>query len=244
MKRWQILAGLGLVALSAALYWVHYLLFHDAHHIWIYLLGDVAFLPVEVLLVTLILHNLLERRAKRSRLHKLNMVVGAFFSEVGTELAERLAAFDADRADLAAELASAGEWSERRFADAARLLRDAPRALEASRGDLAGLRSFLLAKRPFLLALLENPNLLEHEGFTDMLWAVFHLTEELARRRDLAAGPDSDREHLAGDIRRAYGRVLAEWLLYLAHLKRDYPYLFSLAVRTNPFDPQARVEVA
>ncbi|HUU31115.1 MAG TPA: hypothetical protein VMY69_03350, partial [Phycisphaerae bacterium] len=123
-------------------------------------------------------------------------------------------------------------------------LRDAPRAMEAPRGNLVALRDFLVSKRPFLLALLENPNLLEHEGFTDMLWAVFHLTEELARRRDLAAGPDSDREHLAGDIRRAYGRVLAEWLLYLAHLKRDYPYLFSLAVRTNPFDPQARVEVA
>ena len=240
MKRWQILAGLGLVALSAALYWVHYLLFHDAHHIWIYLLGDVAFLPIEVLLVTLILHNLLEHRAKRSRLHKLNMVVGAFFSEVGTELAERLTAFDADRAALGADLASAGEWPERRFASTARRLRDAPLALQTPRGDLAGLRAFLVAKRPFLLALLENPNLLD----TDMLWAAFHLTEELARRRDLAAGPDSDREHLAGDIRRAYGRVLAEWLLYLAHLKRDYPYLFSLAVRTNPFDPQARVEVA
>ena len=27
------------------------------------------------------------------------------------------------------------------------------------------------------------------------------------------------------------------------HLKNDYPYLFSLAVRTNPFDPNASVEV-
>jgi len=27
------------------------------------------------------------------------------------------------------------------------------------------------------------------------------------------------------------------------HLKRNYPYLFSLAIRTNPFDPNARVIV-
>jgi len=26
-------------------------------------------------------------------------------------------------------------------------------------------------------------------------------------------------------------------------LKNDYPYLFSLAVRTNPFDPDASVQV-
>jgi hypothetical protein len=29
----------------------------------------------------------------------------------------------------------------------------------------------------------------------------------------------------------------------MEHLKNDYPYLFSLAVRTNPFNPNATVEV-
>jgi hypothetical protein len=29
----------------------------------------------------------------------------------------------------------------------------------------------------------------------------------------------------------------------MQHLKNNYPYLFSLAVRTNPFDPQATVEI-
>jgi hypothetical protein len=27
------------------------------------------------------------------------------------------------------------------------------------------------------------------------------------------------------------------------HLKKEYPYLLSLAVRLNPFDPHASVEV-
>jgi len=31
-----------------------------------------------------------------------------------------------------------------------------------------------------LLGLLGNPNLLEHDSFTDLLWAVFHLMEELS----------------------------------------------------------------
>jgi len=34
-----------------------------------------------------------------------------------------------------------------------------------------------------------------------------------------------------------------QWLAYMKHLKKEYPYLFSLAVRTNPFDPDVSVAV-
>jgi hypothetical protein len=86
---------------------------------------------------------------------------------------------------------------------------------------------------------LENPNLLEHESFTDLLWSVFHLTEELIYRANIRQLPETDYEHLASDIKRAYTLLVFEWLSYLKHLKDDYPYLFSLMVRTNPFDPDA-----
>jgi hypothetical protein len=54
--RWQVLLGLALVALSTLFYFIHFLIFRDAHHIFIYMVGDIAFVPVEVLLVTLIIH--------------------------------------------------------------------------------------------------------------------------------------------------------------------------------------------
>lgn len=54
-----------LIVLSAILYFVHYQLFRDAHHIFLYLVGDIAFLPIEVLLVTIIIDRLLARRKKR-----------------------------------------------------------------------------------------------------------------------------------------------------------------------------------
>jgi hypothetical protein len=56
--------------------------------------------------------------------------------------------------------------------------------------------------------------------------------------------PASDYGHLSGDIKRVYGLLIAEWLAYMKHLKDKYPYLFSLAVRTNPFDAAASVIVA
>ena len=115
--------------------------------------------------------------------------------------------------------------------------------IECKRGDIENLKNFLINKRHFLLALLENPNLLEHESFTNLLWAVFHLTEELANRKDLKTLSGADLQHLTGDIKRAYGIIISEWLSYMSHLKNDYPYLFSLALRTNPFDPNASVEL-
>ena len=82
--------GIGLVILTVVLYLVHFLIFHDSRHIFIYLLGDIAFIPVQVLLVTLIIENLLNIREKKSKMAKLNMVIGTFFSDTGTTLAERI----------------------------------------------------------------------------------------------------------------------------------------------------------
>jgi hypothetical protein len=115
--------------------------------------------------------------------------------------------------------------------------------VESRKGDLEELRNFAREKRLFLLALLENPNLLEHESFTEMLWAIFHLTEELCHRPGVKELPETDFKHLSGDITRAYRLIVREWLGYMEHLKNNYPYLFSLAVRTNPFNPDARVFV-
>lgn len=80
-----------------------------------------------------------------------------------------------------------------------------------------------------------NPNLLEHDTFTDMLWALYHLIDELESRPDVSALPASDISHLGGDMARAWGLLVSEWIGYMKHLKHRYPYLWSLAVRKNPF---------
>ena len=86
---------------------------------------------------------------------------------------------------------------------------------------------------------LENPVLIEQESFSEALLAVFHLTDELACRDNLSNLPESDKNHLSRDINRAYKKLVVQWFIYLKHLKMQYPYLYSLAVRKNPFDPNA-----
>jgi hypothetical protein len=236
---WQILLGLFLIILSVFFYLIHYLIFRDAHHIMIYLIGDIAFVFVEVLLVTLIIHQLLDQREKRSKLHKLNMVIGTFFSEVGTDLMKFFIEFDAHIDKIRKNLLVTDQWPGRQLLEVNKSLMTYDFRIESERGDLEKLKRFLIGKRDFLLRLLENPNVLEHETFTDLLWAVFHLAEELENRADVKKLSETDSRHISGDMKRAYVLLVSQWLIYMKHLKTNYPYLFSLAVRINPFDPHA-----
>jgi hypothetical protein len=69
------------------------------------------------------------------------------------------------------------------------------------------------------------------------------LTDELENRHYFTKLPESDFKHLSDDIKRVYNQLILEWLDYMKHLKKDYPYLFSLALRINPFDENASIEV-
>ncbi len=236
---WQILLGIFLITLSAFFYLIHYAIFRDTRHIFIYLIGDIAFIPMQVLLVTLIIDRLLNEREKRAMMKKLNMVIGAFFSEVGIRLLACFSNFDSNFDNVRVNLMVSNNWSGREFLNTAKGLKNYDYRINSRKSDLDDLRNFLIGKRDFLLRLLEKSNLLEHESFTELLWAVSHLTEELAARINVKKLPNADYDHLSGDIKRAYVLLISEWLEYMKHLKNNYPYLFSFACRTNPFDPTA-----
>jgi len=237
MRRYAhfVILAIAFLVLSGLLYFLHFSIFHDTHHIFIYLLGDLAFLPIEVFLVVIVIERILSQREKRSMLQKLNMVIGAFFSEVGNQLLHNLLSCFASSQEICQRLTVKQDWTHADFKKAiayANAITDRP---SFSSEELERLREFLVQKRPFLLRLLENPNLLEHEHFTDLLWATFHLTEELEARQSFQNLPDTDLAHLAGDIQRVYHHLAAEWECYTEHLKLNYPFLFSLIVRMQPF---------
>jgi hypothetical protein len=241
MKRinWYIVLGGSLVILSLILYFIQIAIFRRTDDTLFYMLQDLAFVPLQVLLVTLIISGLLKMREKRLRLEKLNMVIGTFFSEVGTRLIAYFSDFDPKLDNIRKNLIVTKDWSDQEFAAVSERLKDYDYGVEIQKINLEDLRIFLTGKRDFLVRLLENPVLLEHESFTELLRAVFHLMEELAAREDLQKLPHTDYAHLAGDITRAYVLLVHEWLDYMRHVKDNYPYLFSLAMRTNPFDQSA-----
>ena len=54
---------------------------------------------------------------------------------------------------------------------------------------------------------------------------------------------DADFNHLNGDIKRIYSKLIYEWIYYLKYLNTHYPYMISLIIRTNPFDEDADVHI-
>jgi len=237
---WMLSISLLLIIASVLTYTIHYLIFRDLHHILIYMIGDFGFLFLDVLLVILLIERLLSRREKRSIMNKLNMVIGTFLSEVGLELLRKFSNFVINSQNLEKQLEMNTDWEKKDFKKAMTAVQKFPYQIKIDKTSLFEIRQFLISKRSFLMRLLENPNLLEHERFTDLLWAVFHLTEELVFRGDLLEDlPDTDYEHLSIDLQRAYSQLTIEWISYTAHLKESYPFLYSLAARVNPMNPQA-----
>ena len=201
--------------------------------VWEGMLGNIAFIPIELLLVTLVLQHLLERHGRHSKRQTLNMTIGVFFFEIGVEFLRHCCRLE--KGGQHKDLRINASWTVGQFRQIRHKYLNATLLLTASADDLLPLQQLLLSQRNFLLTQMQNPNLMEQEYFTDMLWAMFHLTDEMAWRGELRQLAAADLTHLLDDITRAYRLVLLVWLDYMRHLQRSYPYLFGLALRHNPF---------
>jgi hypothetical protein len=235
------LIGLFLVLSSIMIYYMQVVLFHDARNTLYYLFQDLAFLPLQVFIVTAILERILNARQKSEIKRKMNVVISAFYSEVGIQALSVMTEYVQNVVGVKHILDVSTSWKEEDFKAAIKQINSFQYEIRSENADLELLSQFLLEKRPFMLSLFENTNLFEHDTFTDMLWAVFHVTEELDSRDTLVSLPPKDLEHLSIDIKRAYQFLIVEWLYYMNHLKKEYPYLFSLAVRKSPFNGNGSV---
>ena len=203
------------------------------------LIGIGIFLTI----ITSITQLLIHRGQNRLRTRRLNMIIGVFFTEVGNEMLNIFTQFDPGINDIRNECLLNQDCSEIDFASLRRKLQHHKHTIDTKLLDLGKVSNFLVSKGDLLFRQLENPTLIEHESFTELLWAVVHLRDELMSRKSLADLSETDIEHLANDVKRAYDAVTGQWVDYMHHLRRSYPYLFSLAIRTNPFSNTPSAEI-
>lgn len=183
------------------------------------------------------------RREEAIRHNKLNMVTGLFFSELGNELLKQLVLLDPGISEIQDLLKISSKWEDWNFDKASARLNHHRFKIDSQRGDISAFKEYLQTRTELLLRLIENPAIQEHEHFAELLRAIFHFRDELLNRSELNDLPVPDRRHLEGDMVRVYKLLVSEWLRYMQHLKKSYGYLFSLALRINPFDPEASATV-
>ncbi|MFA6866966.1 MAG: hypothetical protein WCR54_05565 [Clostridia bacterium] len=226
-----------LILCSIIFFVLQQLFFHDIHESEFLIFQDLLFLPIEILLVTFILDKVLHNREKKQRLEQLNTLIGVFFNEMGNNIITLLNPYISNLKDVQELLNIKSDWEDKDFNDTIKKIRSYSFKADYTLEELEQLKSDLLRKKTSLIQIFNNPSLFEHDTFSNMLWALYHLINELENRLDISFLPATDISHLSGDIVRAYGLLIPEWLMYMNHLKKNYPYLWSLALRSNPFAP-------
>ena len=240
-RKETFIIGGALIALSLLLHYGHYLIFNDLHHTLIFLFADIAFIPMEVFFTTLVLDKFLEKRQNQHLFEKLNMIIGVFYTEVGTRLLHEFAESDDDIEDLKENAIVNLNCNETTFKQLEKIVENHKYEVNMGKVDLNSLRNLLDKEKDLLINLITNPTLLEHEEFTEMMMSIMHLREELDSRCSEHM-EDYEINHISADISKAYGYLAKEWVRYMKYLKDNYPQLFIKAVISNPFDRRDKKE--
>ena len=201
----------------------------------IILVGLTSFLTI----LTNLTQAFIQQGQQRLHRHRLNMLIGVFFTEAGNELLRLFSRFDPHISTMRQDLEITPEWTTEEFNRLKTHLSGYHYDVDAALLELGVVKEFLKEKGDLLLRQLENDDLARNESYAELLWATVHLRDELLARRRLDDLPDSDLAHIVVDIKRAYGLLTRQWLDYMQYLKNRYPFLFSLALRTNPFAESA-----
>lgn len=158
------------------------------------------------------------------------MLTSSFFSDGGTDLMRKLLSCLVDPGEAAPLIDVRSSWDAQRFAAARESVRGADLSMRCSVGGLREIQRMRKAE-PYVDAghRLEPCIARTRREFTDMLWSVFHLTDEFNYRGNLDELPAAHLGHLNEDAERALRRLLLELAVQRRHLEEEYPYLFAVA---------------
>ncbi len=236
--RWETKIGIVLIFSSFFFYFLNYLTFHDTTFIEKYILVQLGFLPISVLLVSIVLNSLMVRKERRERMEKLNIVIGSFFAEIGKDLLRYLSKYDERIENLMHHIESLRKNVED-FPSLKRAVEGRKYKIVIERMNLYEFRKYLLDNKEFVVNLLDNPVIIEHETFTDLLWNLLYVTERLKRTIDFENMCPEDRKSLKMDMERLYRLLAYEWVSYVHYLRGNYPHIFLYEINSNPFVPHA-----
>jgi len=246
MKKFHFKVALILIAVSALIYILHWFLFRDVEHISIFFVSDLAFLPVEVFLVTLIIDKGIQKREQEHIMEKMNMIIGLFFSEIGRDMIRMFSEVDLHKEDRNDEFVLINSFYRPDFNKIIKWTKEHEQTVDVCEINLLVLKNMLNDKRDFFSTLMANSAVLEHDTFSELLYALFHLQEGLNNRNILEMQCDMhkfDIQQLNLDIERVYKLLAIEWVMYMKHLNEKYRYLYYTALTQNPYDSRPTKEI-
>lgn len=187
---------------------------------------NIAFIPIDILVVAIIFDNIIDFKNYKDRNNKLNMLVGLFYSEIGFQLMHYIIQGDEKAINLITDFSNINEIEN--------LLRNHNYVVNIDNIDIQSINNLLYNNNSLLINLISNENVILYDDFTDLLIAVSHIRDEIIfieKYSLLELGQD----HIEEDIGRVYKIITLEWVKYIGYLEKTYPFLYHNAVRVNPF---------
>ena len=224
--------------LSIVLLIIHHWIFHENGY-WasFLLLHEMALMPLEFVVGTLGLEQILELTHKRENQAKISMIESVFFSESGSDMLRYLFSCDADKdiEEIRSIMDVQRDWSAKQIRQARAAVKNITYEVDSSKIDFFGLHYHLSTRHSYFLKVIENPALSGHERFTELLLHIYHLWEELECRTDLYNLPPDDREYLCKAVNAVYKELAIEWMQNATDLLLHQPERLHHVIRTNPF---------
>ena len=219
---------LALIVLSAAIYLLQVLIFHDERTTAFYLLQDLAFMPVTIAIATLVVGELVEEREKKERLEKTKMLTSSFFTGIGAFLIrEILQMTDAD--GLVYEVVKNGAEQSGRVGEVQKQLQSVKLNVHMDAAGYTKIQQIIRSNQTNILVIASNPLIIEHECFSEMLWGVFHLMDEFRLRGSWDDLSEQDIEHFNQDFEKVLRLLLMNWAGNVRYLKETYPAFYAAA---------------
>lgn len=247
-RSWKVSFAIAMFLIAVLIFGSRIWFTGDPDDVITYLWKQIGFIPVNLLIVAFLLDGIMSKKEHEAILEKIDMIIGTFFTKIGNDLVSVVSEANTNKVQLA-DLKCIGEWDDKEYEEKLKALKGMEIEVDIDmdgperREFLEKVYNILNDNQTFLLSLINNSNLLEKDDFSALLLALLHLDEELDKRGKLTDITDADFKHLVGDIQRVYSLLIYQWIYYLRYLNRFYPYMISLAIRTNPFDCDADVHV-
>lgn len=224
--RYYFVISFILIALSSIMFFIHYLIFGQAINTAYYSLMNLCFIPINSLVVTIMLEKLIDYRAKKDRIEKINMLVGVFFTEVGGKLMHLIIDADKDAKNYITNFEDLNKIKKSLY--------EYDYKVNMNYIDLCTIKNILVEHSNLFVTLISNESILQHQIFTDLLMSVIHLRDEIIfMEKDNRL--ELNINHLENDVIRVYKNISMQWISYLEYLQKSYPFLYNNAIRVNPF---------
>ncbi|SCJ23114.1 Uncharacterised protein [uncultured Clostridium sp.] len=224
--RYYFVISFILIALSSIMFFIHYLIFGQALNTAYYSLMNLCFIPINSLVVTIMIEKLIDYRAKKDRIEKINMLVGIFFTEVGGKLMHLIIDADKDAKNYITNFEDLNKIKKSLY--------EYDYKVDMKYIDLCAIKNILVEHNNLFVTLISNESILQHQIFTDLLMSVIHLRDEIIfMEKD--KGLELNINHVENDVIRVYKNISIQWISYLEYLQKSYPFLYNNAIRVNPF---------